>query len=956
MFEKISKLFRFTTLTGKFTGFLFVMSLAPILVLGWVSYQTTANTLVDQELSNTSSMIDAQEKVLDVVLREIEGLIHNISGIDVLIDAMSKERDDLSAYEHLTAQAQIGYILNGYLGLEGLVSIDVISENGSYFHVGQTLAQSGVNQTLLEELKASSSGIRNRIVWAGVTRPINLSISDEYVLTAAKVIRKADPATNESRLVGTIIISYDLASIREILTVSSFAGLGSSMLVDQSNKLIYQQDGQYLGQSAAEAYGMTQTEMNSANTLTYQGQRYFVSHKELTLYNWTLLRIIPENVIFARTRAIRYTTMATVAFSLAILIIGFLYLTSRIVNPIDNLVQKFQKINRGDFDLSDPMVEVGNDEITELTRWFNLTVTTLSEREAYAEALKDSETRHALILNASHEGIWDWNLVTDEILLSTDFANLIGLVPEAHGKILASEWLALIHPDDRKGFQDTVSEYLAGHSEKLIYEYRIHIKPHGYRWILSHGIAIKDDTDRYVLMAGSHTDTTSRKEAEQQLTHDAFHDKLTGLYNRAFLFSYLTQIFAADKRESSSGFALLFLDLDGFKAVNDSFGHAAGDRLLKETADRLKSCLRDADVLTRFGGDEFIILLNNIEQIRYAQVAQRIIESLNEAYSIMGHELKTGVSIGVTLSSNGYASPEEMMRDADLAMYRAKSNGKNCFVLFESTMREEALHTIRLEYDIQNALDRKQMQLYYQSTVDAQTGELQEIECFVRWNHPEKGILDTVDFIEYAEQKELLKDIGYWVIDAALEQFSIWKNSFLGDDIRLKISINLSLKLFNDEELLTFFLHKLEKYSLPASAVVINVKASMIEASSMRAKQLLQGLKSKGCDIHLDDFSMGYSSLGYLIDYPVDGLKIDRALISIDENLVQRQKVIEGIVQFANTVGIRCIAEGVDSQAQLEMLRAVGCHSIQGLIVNKPAMADDYYQAKLREYDNRLPV
>ncbi|WP_320827518.1 EAL domain-containing protein [Reinekea sp.] len=956
MIEKKSKLFGFSTLTGKFTAFLFVMSLAPILVLGWVSYQTTASTLVDQELRNSSSMIAAQEKILNVVLREIEGLIHNISGIDVLIDAMNKERDDLSTYEHLTAQARIGYILNGYLGLDGLVSIDVISENGSYFHVGQTLAQSGVNKPLLEELQASSIGTGNRIVWAGVTRPINLSINDEYVLTAAKVIRKADSETNINRLIGTIIISYELASINEILTVTSFDGLGSSMLLDQSSKLIYQQDGQYLGQSATEAYGMNRAEMLRTNTLIYQGQRYFVSHKDLTLYGWTLLRIIPENIILARTRAIRYTTMATVAFALAILMIGFLYLTSRIVNPIGNLVQKFQKINRGDFDLSDRMVEIGNDEITDLTRWFNLTVATLSEREAYAQALKDSETRHALILNASHEGIWDWNLVTDEILLSTDFANLIGLAPEDHGKILALEWVELIHPDDRQGFQRSVSDYLAGNSEKLIFEYRIHTNLNGYRWILSHGSAIKDDTDRYVLMAGSHTDTTNRKEAEQQLTHDAFHDKLTGLYNRAFLFSYLTQIFASDKRENSSGFALLFLDLDGFKSVNDSLGHAAGDRLLQETADRLKSCLRDADVLTRFGGDEFIILLNNIEQVRYAQVAQRIIASLNESYLIMGHELKAGVSIGVTLSSNGYSSPEEMMRDADLAMYRAKSNGKNCFVLFDSTMKEEALHTIRLEYDIQHALDRKQMQLHYQSIVDAQTNELQEIECFVRWNHPEKGILDTVDFIEYAEQKELLKDIGYWVVDSALEQFSFWKNGFLGDDVRLKISINLSLKLFYDEELLSYFLHKLEDYSLPASALVINVKASMIANSSMRAKYLLQGLKSKGCDIHLDDFSMGYSSLGYLIDYPVDGLKIDRALINIDESLEQRQKVIQGIVQFANTVGVRCIAEGVETQAQLDMLRSVGCHSIQGLMVDKPATADDYYQDTLREYDTRLTV
>ena len=941
-------IFRLSTLTGKFTAFLFVMSLVPILVLGYVSYSTTAKTLVEQELIHTNSLIIAQEKVLDVILREIEGLIHNISGIEILIDAMDKKSTDLSTFERLAAQAQIGYILNGYLGLEGLVSIDVISEYGIHFHVGQTLAQSGINQSLLDDLKATATASRNRIVWAGATRPINLSINNDYVLTAAKVIRKADLSANASRLVGTIVISYDLDNIHKTLSAASFEGLGLSMLLDQRQRIIFQQDKLHLGEPVEQAYQVALDSFDETFKVVYEGLPYFVASKELTFYGWTLLRIIPEKDLLTRTQTIRLTTGASVAFGLSILIIGFFYLNRRIVNPIGNLVQKFQKINSGEFNLSDQMPEEGNDEITELTRWFNLTVATLIDRESYAIALKESETRHELILKASHEGIWDWNLANNVITLSADFAQLMGLNPDTQGKIHTAKWMSRIHPLDREGFNKQVTDYLNGETDKFIFEYRIQTGLGEYRWILSHGIGVKDETGKYILMAGSHTDINSRKEAEEQLTHDAFHDKLTGLYNRAFLVSYLTQLFAAEKREHTTNFALMFLDLDGFKSVNDSMGHAAGDRLLKETSERLKHCLREADVLTRFGGDEFVILLTNIEQFRYAQVAQRIIASLNEPYAIMGQEHRVGASIGVTLSSNGYASPEDMMRDADLAMYRAKAAGKNCYVLFDHSMRQEMLRTIRLEQDIQHALDRHEFQLYYQSIVDTHTKELLQIECFARWNHPDKGLLDAIEFIEYAEQKDLIKDIGYWALDTALTQYAAWSRNLQGKDVKLEIAVNFSIKQLFDTHLLTFLIEKLDALDLPASALIIDVKASVIAQDSSRAKQALRMLKDKGCLIHLDDFGMDYSSLSYLIDYPVDALKIEQSLLDIDDNPEQRTKVISGIIQFAEALGIRCIAEGVETNDQLALLRSVGCHSVQGYLIDKPVNADEYYQTVIK--------
>ncbi|MEH1882212.1 GGDEF domain-containing response regulator [Nostoc sp.] len=429
---------------------------------------------------------------------------------------------------------------------------------------------------------------------------------------------------------------------------------------------------------------------------------------------------------------------------------------------------------------------------------------------------------------------------------------------------------------------------------------------------------------------------TALKLAEAQLIHDAFHDILTGLPNRALFMERLERALMLAKRRADYTFAVLFLDLDRFKVVNDSLGHMIGDQLLTALASRLESCLRVGDTVARIGGDEFTILLDNLKTINdVTSVVERIHQALTSAFQLSGYEVFTTVSIGIALSKGSYNLPEELLRDADIAMYRAKALGKARHEIFDSTMYAQVTKLLELEMDLRRAVERQEFQVYYQPIVLLETCKIIGFEALVRWQHPQHGLVPPDNFIPLAEETGLIIPIGYWVLGEACRQMRAWQIQFPTDP-PLTISVNLSTKQFLQPDLIEQINRTIQETGLEARNLKLEITESVLMENIQSATLMLLQLQEMNIQLHLDDFGIGYSSLSYLHRFPSKALKIDRSFITKIGANGENLEIVQAIVTLAQGLNIDVIAEGVETLEQLAQLRAMKCKYAQGYFFSKP--------------------
>ncbi|MEH2160155.1 MAG: EAL domain-containing protein [Nostoc sp.] len=429
---------------------------------------------------------------------------------------------------------------------------------------------------------------------------------------------------------------------------------------------------------------------------------------------------------------------------------------------------------------------------------------------------------------------------------------------------------------------------------------------------------------------------TALKLAEAQLIHDAFHDILTSLPNRALFIERLERALILAKRRANYTFAVLFLDLDRFKIVNDSLGHMIGNQLLTALARRLEKCLRAGDTVARIGGDEFTILLDDINTINdVTGVVERIHKALTSAFKLSGYEVFTTVSIGITLSKGSYNHPEELLRDADIAMYRAKALGKARHEMFDSTMYTQVTKLLELEMDLRRAVERQEFQVYYQPIVLLETCKIIGFEALVRWQHPQNGLVPPNNFIPLAEETGLIIPIGYWVLGEACRQMRAWQIQFPTDP-PLTISVNLSTKQFLQPNLIEKINQIMQETGLEASSLKLEITESVLMENIQSATLMLLQLQQMNIQLHLDDFGIGYSSLSYLHRFPSNALKIDRSFITKIGVNGENLEIVQAIVTLAQNLNIDVIAEGVETVEQLAQLRTMRCKYAQGYFFSQP--------------------
>lgn len=436
-------------------------------------------------------------------------------------------------------------------------------------------------------------------------------------------------------------------------------------------------------------------------------------------------------------------------------------------------------------------------------------------------------------------------------------------------------------------------------------------------------------------------DVTEHRRTQQQLIHSAFHDVLTGLPNRLLFMDRLERVLRHVRRRTGYRFAVLFLDLDRFKLVNDTFGHAAGDELLQAVSRRLEDCLRQDDSIARLGGDEFAIIVDAINDASDAtRVAERILESLKTPFSIQGRDVQVTVSIGIALSTSGYDTPDDVLRDADAAMYRAKTSGRAHYEIFDLEMHRRALSQLQLESDLRDAIERREFAVHYQPVIALDAGSVTGLEALVRWRHPRRGTLLPGEFINVAEQSGAIVEIGWYVLREACRQMQSWRERFPRSTLQTTMSVNLSARQFVQPDLLLRIDEILAETGLDPSCLRLELTESAVNYAPDLARGVLRALADRGIRISLDDFGTGYSSLQQLKQLPLSNVKVDRSFVRGLRSNPESAGMVQTIVALGNSLSVDTIAEGVETPEELDELRALGMKFAQGYLFSTPLSAE----------------
>lgn len=563
------------------------------------------------------------------------------------------------------------------------------------------------------------------------------------------------------------------------------------------------------------------------------------------------------------------------------------------------------------------------------------------------QVLALEQQRLRSIVEGTAVGTWVTDLDTDHISVDERWAEMIGSTPEQIGPLTEAKFLAMVHPEDRDATRAAIAKVLSPGSELLEVDLRLRHAAGHWVWIRVRGNVIERFANgRARRMVGTHVDISARKSMELELADAATRDRLTGLGNRALFLEKLQVAIQRVRAGRQVRFAVLFLDFDRFKLVNDSMGHEAGDALLREIAQRLRRALRASDdradleegnLIARFGGDEFLVLMNDMEQAATARrIADRLLATLSPAYLIQGREVHSTASIGVVTSDQSLESAEAVVRNADMAMYEAKRGGGGCAVMFDEAMYTQLTRHVAIETGLRKALGTPELSLVYQPIVDLESGRTVSVEALARWQHPELGVVSPGEFVPVAEESGLVVQLGEWVLRESCAMLMRWRTADPAS-APATISINTSrAELALGERFLARVRTALAETRLPANCLQIEVTEREVMRDPLASLRLMEDLRELGVHLAMDDFGTGTSSLGCLRDYPFDVIKIDRSFM---RDMVAQSSVlpvIHATIALAENLGKRSVAEGVENAAQVAILQALGCHHAQGYYFSPP--------------------
>jgi diguanylate cyclase (GGDEF)-like protein/PAS domain S-box-containing protein len=562
----------------------------------------------------------------------------------------------------------------------------------------------------------------------------------------------------------------------------------------------------------------------------------------------------------------------------------------------------------------------------------------ISVRQLAESALRKSEERFELAMLGANDGLYDWNLNTNKIYYSPRWKSMLGYADQELPNDF-SIWEELVDEHGRERSWKMLKDYIDGKRDNFHIEFKMRHKDGYWVDILSRAFLLRDDKGDANRVVGTHIDISEKKRQEARILRQAHYDGLTGLPNRFLALDRLAQLIKEASRDSSK-IAILFLDLDGFKRVNDTLGHDIGDRLLVQAAARLQSAVRDGDSVCRLGGDEFVVLLRNLSELNDAStVAHNLNAQFSHPFNLEERELVVTTSIGIAVYPADGVTPTELLRNADTAMYHSKEQGRNTFNFFTQEMNINVSRSLEVEEQLLAALERNEFSVLYQPVIDLQTRRIISAEALLRWNNPTLGMISPDEFIPVAEQTGAIVNIGRYVLQQAIENIRHWQK-ILGKEFQ--VAINLSPRQLRDAGLINFIQTLLRQNELEPDTIVLEVTEGVLMSGQQDVEQALMRLHKAGIKLAMDDFGTGYSSLSYLRKYPFDVLKVDRTFVSDITDDPGDFELVTASVLMAHGLGLKVVAEGVETESQLKLLHDIQCEYAQGYLFSRPVDVETF--------------
>jgi diguanylate cyclase (GGDEF)-like protein/PAS domain S-box-containing protein len=692
---------------------------------------------------------------------------------------------------------------------------------------------------------------------------------------------------------------------------------------------------------------------------TIHGKKVFINFQTSSATGWKIATVIEESLLIAKNQHVALVISVFILLLLLFTFGGTSFVTFYLTRPLDQVVRHLQRITNGDLtiDISGALLK-RKDEIGEvvqaidvmqksrfqaemqlkssngkLANLYEQLASTEEELRAQVEELLDkqkkierSEERYRLATEGANDAIWDWDIQTGHMVTSKRWLKKLGWSDEENNNFLLS-WRESIHPDDQLP-HEILKDHLAGKTTEYLCEYRVKDKSGKYLWVLARGKALFDENGVAVRMAGSFTDITANKMRDLQIQHMAYYDSLTNLPNRASIVEHLS----VELENKKAVGAILFIDLDNFKLVNDSFGYEHGDRLLIQVAKKLRQ-LAGNNFVARLGGDEFIMMVKGvIECSEIENLAQCITQNIDQPFGSDKDYFMVTSSIGIALYPKDGSKPDTIMRSADLALHQAKKEGKRCYEWFQEKLEHEMLEKIHIEQGLREAIKKKEFVLHYQPIVDLNDGRRVGLEALIRWQRPGYGVVFPDTFMPVAEESGLIVPIGQWVMRTACLFGKELRDS--GQDICM--AVNVSVKELLHHDFVETVTRILDDTGFPSFCLELEIVETLLIEKFDIAVPKLHHLRAMGVQISLDDFGTGYSSLRYLKELPIDIVKIDRSFVNGALKKGTHAAIIETIIELSHRLQLKVVAEGVETEGQRYFLRKKKCDKIQGYLISKP--------------------
>ena len=943
---------RWDTLSLQLTGILLLISIVPLLFYYLVSSTAAERTILDVASQQSLETLRNQRDYLLLQTEQIESLAANLSQVEEIASALSRPpAAGGSAYDILATKARIGYLLSNYRNLHGLVSIDIFGLDGTHYHVGDTLTESSERFDLRDRLLDQTLRSKSIVTWHGVQDNIEKNSSSQKVLVASRMLLRPNSSWLRDEPLAMLLFNYSTDSLHERISAVAMGPGAYLMVVDKQRRLIYHPDKSRIGSAVTGEFAALLTGPSASFTQRLGNSEVLLSYESIAEKGWYVVSVIPKETLLAPMNKLRRVAALMLATMVVAILVLLRLLALRVVSPIAVIAESFRRFQLG---LVAPGWRLPRpkslEPIADLAQWFNTFLEHMERRQ-------DSETqmRIAATVFESEEGMFVLDAQVRILRVNGALLAMMGYsLDEAVGRH-ANKFASDRHGADFfQRMRSAVEQYGSWRGE--VWNRRKNGEEFP-AWITVTGV--KNEHGVLTHFVSTLTDITQRKASEEEIRHLAFYDGLTGLPNRRLLTDRL-RLAMRDSTRRGQALALMFLDIDRFKTLNDTLGHDAGDSLLREVAHRLVRCVREVDTVARLGGDEFVVLVEGLGASAQAAAAQaeaialKILAALNEDYmNLAGATFHSTASIGIVVCRDGTSGLEEIMKQADIAMYQAKEAGRNTLRFFEPAMQARLMVRSALEQSIRQGLLAGQFIIHLQPKV-GDAGCIVGAEALVRWEHPQRGLIQPQAFIALAEETGLILPLGEVVLRSACEQLVAWSQR--PDRRHLGVAVNVSPRQFRHADFVETVLRIVREAGADPTRLTLEITESLLVDNVTDIVGKMNALRHCGIGFALDDFGTGYSSLAYLKMMPLQELKIDRSFVRDVLTDANDATIVLAMIGLSRALGIEVVAEGVETQAQYDFLVAGGCHTFQGYLFGAPQAPAAFDRLMQFMPGDRLPV